>query len=600
MPVYRMLRATLVGFYALVVGLFALAVIVMMWQLGAAKTPVDRAFRTLSPSDPVCASAVPRRLLKIGNRERFLSDGSWACYYQSHNNRAANYDVAVIEFGEDGRLLLPQQKTELLNRLKGQKAIVPVFVHGWRHDARAGNRNLEDFRTLLSYIDLYRQERCGAPDNPDPRYCQHKVIGVFAAWRGASVIEEETLDMGLSPAKEEEFAFKAIPAYLSFGERKTMSDGPLARGIGNVLREISDQLRSEDAGIAEPMARNRMLISGHSLGANIILNAFGAEMAANLVKTGQHNISVVGYPERKQLVTPPAGDLIMLLNPAAEAEKWTALQHAARKTAGVPDYAQTNVKSAYMYSDRQGPVMMAYTSTCDWGELTKDDSQKCGGDIIGDKADRRRCDWATSKVFRLFKSLDLGHWKPEETTALGHLLGKVAVETGKGLRVGATHEAEINRSTEIDTNYWNAGALATAPCARVDGIYDPTEIERKCRHLWDLRLPFVPVAGETPVPNWQLRRGVFRGCFNSVNAGACKVNGVQTCRFFYPELTTTRDPFWNVRVINDIIAGHNAVFQHHLWCGTNQFLLDRTVLSGPGLPPIGSPSSPGPPSQCQP
>lgn len=569
------------------------AAVINMWVLASPRVPIDVAYRTLPPSDPACAKRAPKALLRLGNKESYLTDGAWACYYQSHTNRDANFDLAIIEFGEDGRLLLPAQKEELMRRLAGQKTILATFVHGWRHDARRGNRNLEDFRILLSYIDMYRRQRCGEPANPDARYCDHKVVGLFLAWRGASILEKESLEIGaLSAEKEEEFAFRSIPAYLSFAERKVVADGPLSAGIGNVLREISDTLRAQDAGISSPLLRNRVLIAGHSLGGNILLNAFGKDMVAEVESKGAHNVAVGDVREKKLVVVPPAGDLIVLLNPAAEARKWTVLQHAARKVASVADDDETNLTSGMVYSARQPPVMISYTSTCDWGELTKESSGQCGGGITPDNTDRKRCDWVTSRVFRLFKQVDARSWKPEETIAVGHLLGKVAVDTRKGIRVGATHEAEINKATGLDTNYWNAGSVATAPCTRIDGIYDPSEIEKKCRYRWDLKVPFVPPVEGESLPNWQMRRGVLRGCFTSPTSTGCKNGG---CRYIYPELTPTRDPFWNVRVINDVIAGHNAVFHHHLWCGANQFLLDRTVFDLNETP---KPAFPGPPSMC--
>ena len=57
-----------------------------------------------------------------------------------------------------------------------------VFIHGWMHSARPGDRNVEDFRRALSRISLI-EKKVAEIKKDKPR----KVIGIYLGWRGKSI-----------------------------------------------------------------------------------------------------------------------------------------------------------------------------------------------------------------------------------------------------------------------------------------------------------------------------------------------------------------------------------------------------------------------------
>jgi hypothetical protein len=63
------------------------------------------------------------------------------------------YTRIIVEFDDQGCVYEASQMQTListLDRLKGQRAIIVVFVHGWKHNARAEDPNLASFEKVLA------------------------------------------------------------------------------------------------------------------------------------------------------------------------------------------------------------------------------------------------------------------------------------------------------------------------------------------------------------------------------------------------------------------------------------------------------------------
>ena len=568
------------------------------WSL-VFRTDTDRAYRTASPHSSECKS-VSANILSvpgIDNDETKVSPKGLDCYYQSHVNGQAGYDLAFMEFGDDGKLLLAAQKDEFLRRIAGQKVFLVVFIHGWRNDARPGNENLRHFRTLLSYSDMYRQERCAKTTPGEQRYCGHRTVGLYIGWRGAVIDESGVLGW---------------TALASIWNRKAVSEGALSAAVVSELREIGARLRRQSearaalAATAAPPApavlpatdpvlslaapgsaigqmdtptrpipgppgtfeHSKMIVVGHSLGGNLLISAFGEEYLRRIREVGKHNLVHTASSRDKQLLEAPIGDLVVLLNPAAEAAKWTSMQRLVRSLAQLQDHQDGNEHSYKIFADRQRPVMVSYTAVCDWGKLTEPDARECGRELTQADISKLNCDQATATAFRAAKYAGL-NFNAESTTALGHLVPAADPKTGIGQRVGATHEVEIDLSLKQATSYKDGGVPRWSGCAISDGWYHRRYIE-EVEPAYDKKFKL----SIDPPAVVQLRRGVYRGCFSSKQAPGCK-NG--NCRSVHPTATQTRDPFWNIRVHNNVIPDHNRVFAHLFWCSTNQLVLDRII-----------------------
>jgi hypothetical protein len=160
-------------------------------------------------------------------------------------------------------------------------AYVVVFVHGWHHDAAAGDTNVQAFHRALASVRRWRP--------------QADVRGIYIGWRGASM---------------------PVPLlrYLTFWERKNTSD---EIGRGSLLEFL---LRLERSVKPEPASSNRLVLIGHSFGASVAFNSLS-------------HIYMQRFVDGLYATTPGErfrgyGDLTVLINPAIEAMRYMPLQSA--------------------------------------------------------------------------------------------------------------------------------------------------------------------------------------------------------------------------------------------------------------------------------
>src|SRR5918997_520354 len=85
------------------------------------------------------------------------------------------YSLSVIEFDDQGWYHDVAQRDALmgfLDETADEDLLIVVFVHGWKHNANAGDDNLRSFRSLLR----------DARESEDQRETSRRVLGVYLAW----------------------------------------------------------------------------------------------------------------------------------------------------------------------------------------------------------------------------------------------------------------------------------------------------------------------------------------------------------------------------------------------------------------------------------
>jgi len=160
-------------------------------------------------------------------------------------------------------------------------AYVVVFIHGWHHDAAAGDTNVQAFHRALASVKRWRP--------------QADVRGIYIGWRGSSL---------------------PLPLlrYLTFWERKNTSD---EIGRGSLLEFL---LRLERSVKPVPASSNRLVLIGHSFGASVAFNALAHVHMQRFVD----GLYATAPGERFR----GYGDLTVLINPAIEAMRYMPLQSA--------------------------------------------------------------------------------------------------------------------------------------------------------------------------------------------------------------------------------------------------------------------------------
>jgi hypothetical protein len=344
--------------------------------------------------------------------EQLRSSNGLTCMLQLHelhgNTAATNnisspsedntlqYYLAFLEFGQDG--LFPGFNSDGTTSVNGQlnalkahlesqhsahkQNFVLVFIHGWRHDASIGDDNVQNTRLYAAYLTSFLNQRCKLQH----RYCNATVTAVYVGWRGARV-NENGLKRIFKTWYGEVFGF---PFYLpdlllrqekgvfvgtllalpTLFDRKPVSE-QIAPSVLSALQQIDDQLRGWNTDISWA-DQERMIVFGHSLGGNMLASALKERMIAEIRR---HKAAAI--------MKPPIGNLVVLINPASEAEKWIALERETRERANLDakldkiDGSNEEKAAQDLYPPDQPPVYISVTSASSWpaGKIRDSDLQ---------------------------------------------------------------------------------------------------------------------------------------------------------------------------------------------------------------------------------
>ncbi len=283
---------------------------------------------------------------------------------------------------------------------------VIAFVHGWRHDARIGDGNVADLRLYAAHAARFLRQRCPT----EPTACAAKVTAIYVGWRGARVDER-----GL----RERFGrtvggfFGEVSAAATLFDRKPVSEA-IAPAAVSALRTIESALAQPGPDGAD--RHGKLIVAGHSLGGNMLATGLKDDL---LKAVRRHRFG--------ETLPPVLGDLVVLINPASEAAKWTAIQRAVWERIALRTDRNTDAAAVArddgFFPDTQRPVMLSITAALAFpaGGLRPGDCAWIGLDLDDGFAEARRrirqrlastdamfgsgvdYDWATHDLFPTFK-----------------------------------------------------------------------------------------------------------------------------------------------------------------------------------------------------
>jgi hypothetical protein len=220
------------------------------------------------------------------------------------------YALRFIEVDDEGWFWDPSQATaaiELIEqRLRTRDTLVITFVHGWHHSARCCDDNVEGFRETLSRLRKLARER-------------FDIVGLYVGWRGQSL--PGSLD------------------YLTFWGRKSAAERVGSNDFKEFLTRLQllyAQYRPDAAPIGDqqpPDTMRRfmgMVTIGHSFGGQVVLKAVAESIENQLQQINSQPAYLRGAkPADPQMQQPQSiaglGDLVVLVNPAAEASQYHRL-----------------------------------------------------------------------------------------------------------------------------------------------------------------------------------------------------------------------------------------------------------------------------------
>src|ERR1700733_1922234 len=226
--------------------------------------------------------------------------------------------LAFVKFDDQGQYYDQRQSFQALRLVRdavnsgGSAVDVFVFVHGWHHNASVSDSNVKQFRDFLV---LRRQ------------YAAHKAVGVYIGWPG------ETLRFPLK--------------YLTFWSRKAaahrIASGSVQEFFASLQQIKLDQGRSDRTPSSVPKIVPKIFVIGHSFGG---LVAFQANSQSFALRYGEAAFENRGGPS-----APGLGDLVVLINPAIEAARFSSLHSLWSEYPNDPFYS---------------PVMVTVASRTDW------------------------------------------------------------------------------------------------------------------------------------------------------------------------------------------------------------------------------------------
>jgi hypothetical protein len=218
-----------------------------------------------------------------------------------------SFDLYTVEQDERGVLFQRDQIEVIRERLKaragGNGAIIIVYVHGWKHNATPCDDNMSCFRTILQQVAKTENDASAKQDYP-----RRVVSGIYVGWRGLAACHN-------------------LPKQLSFFSRKRVAERIGAAQTRVLLQNLRD-LRKE-LNDTNKLTKTRLVIVGHSLGAGLIQSAAITELQQDL-----YSAKAQVENEKPGTPLPPLegfGDLVVLVNPAFEAQLYETFPREVRK-----------------------------------------------------------------------------------------------------------------------------------------------------------------------------------------------------------------------------------------------------------------------------
>ena len=234
-----------------------------------------------------------------------------------------------------------------------------VFIHGWKHNARADDANLRGFRAFLTAAAMIEKQRrrveglglatdadLDAARSPDEctrsrlttemrRGAPRRIVGLYVSWRGNSIETSVINNITF-------WSRKTAAMHVAEGSSRELF--ARLRGLKCVQNNASQPINVRNCSRPpSPNDRVQIVLIGHSFGGLILYNS----LSGSLIESMTH-----AFDTTSDATTPywRFADLAVMINPAFEATRYAPLHRIAASTA---------------YDHYEVPLLVTVTSTTD-------------------------------------------------------------------------------------------------------------------------------------------------------------------------------------------------------------------------------------------
>lgn len=197
--------------------------------------------------------------------------------------QGTEYLLSFYEYDEQGMLHQPEPRKRIVETYrkiaKENDVLLITFFHGWHHNAKG----LEEDNDIVQFRKVLSKAALSHPDK--------KILGIYVGWRGRSLV--------------------GFLDYLTFwGRKHTAHEVGQLGGVTEALLELESMVKESNN------PKSKMVTIGHSFGGAALYSTIGHVLSERFTSSRLSN------PEG---VIEGFGDLVVLLNPAFEASRYTSL-----------------------------------------------------------------------------------------------------------------------------------------------------------------------------------------------------------------------------------------------------------------------------------
>jgi len=206
--------------------------------------------------------------------------------------------VRFVEYDDFGNVFSRAQLDEAVREahaLAREGGIIVVYIHGWQHNAKSGDPDVESFHRAIQNaqkVDIKMGDK-------------RKILGIYIGWRGKSL---------------------NIPWVnnLTFWERKTTAQSIGDGAVFELLRKLADS--------REEFPSSRLVLVGHSFGAAVMYSSVSHSIMDQIIDDPY--VGSGGTPTRDR---EKRWDMVVLINPAFEAMQLRPHLELARSRQYMPN-----------------------------------------------------------------------------------------------------------------------------------------------------------------------------------------------------------------------------------------------------------------------